>query len=79
MKDDDLGMTIATTLGLIARVVVGLYLAFALLNCARGLTVAALNYSVAQRFAVVGYRGSERALVFDTATGEITTRPVPEE
>ncbi|MGH8899421.1 MAG: hypothetical protein ACRDZ4_20945 [Egibacteraceae bacterium] len=59
------------------KVVFCAYLALAALDVGRGLAAAALNYSISQRFALIGMGRGSNAIVFDTATGEVTFRPLP--
>lgn len=54
------------------------YLALAALDCARGLTAAALSYSTAQRYTALGMsREKGYAFAFDTATGRVVAQPLP--
>ena len=55
------------------------YVATAAVDCARGLTVAALGYSMAQRFTPLGLGGRGQVLVFDNTTGDLSVRSVPTE
>jgi hypothetical protein len=55
------------------------YLALTAVDIGRGLAVAALNYSLAGRFQAVAVNPSKgMVVVFDSATGETTARPLPE-
>lgn len=56
------------------------YLVLAAVDIGRGLAFAALNYSLSQRFVLLGTsREKGTAAVFDTAEGSVTSRKLPDE